>query len=179
MNQTNGEILHLTIDGRSMSAPTDPAGTLAEALREDFDVVAVRIGCANGDCGTCTAIVDGRYTKTCLVLPHRAEGADVRTIAGLGSASAPSVVQEAFVTEYAFQCGYCLPGMLLSSCALLERDPDPTEDHIRDALSGNICRCTGYHNAVRAVHRAADMIRQDPEQIITTPDRHTDTRRTI
>ena len=179
MSQTSREILHLTIDGHPASAETDPAGTLAEALREDFGVTAVRLGCLNGDCGTCTAIVNGRYTKTCLVLPHRAEGVEVRTIAGLGTATAPSAVQEAFVAEYAFQCGFCLPGMLLSSQALLERDPDPTEKDIRDALSGNICRCTGYHNAVRAVRRAAEMIRQEPERATTTPHHHSETQRTI
>jgi carbon-monoxide dehydrogenase small subunit len=147
--------LALRLDGHDVEADIDPEATLAEVLREDFGVRSVRIGCANGDCGACTARVDDRLLKTCMVLPHRAQGACVTTLAGLGSEDEPSPVQTAFVEAYAFQCGFCLPGMVLASHDLLERDPEPDESTIRDALSGNLCRCTGYSNAVRAVRRAS------------------------
>lgn len=158
--QPGGEAAHLLrlalrLDGQEVEAQIEPEATLAEVLREDFGVRSVRIGCANGDCGACTARVDDRLLKTCMVPPHRAQGARVTTLAGLGSEREPSPVQAAFVEAYAFQCGFCLPGMVLASQDLLDRDPDPDETTIRDALSGNLCRCTGYSNAVRAVRRAA------------------------
>jgi carbon-monoxide dehydrogenase small subunit len=148
--------LSLRLDDRDVRAEVDPASTLAEVLREDFGVRGVRVGCANGDCGACTARVDGAYLKTCLVLPHRAEGTEVHTLDGMGSEDDPTPLQAAFVASYAFQCGFCLPGMLFAAQDLLHRRPHPTEPEVRDALSGNVCRCTGYHNAVAAVLRAAD-----------------------
>lgn len=147
--------LALRLDGKDVEAEVDADATLAEVLRDDFEVPSVRIGCANGDCGACTARVDDQLLKTCMVLPHRSQGARVTTLAGIGSEDEPSPIQTAFVEEYAFQCGFCLPGMVLASQQLLDRDPKPDETSIRDALSGNLCRCTGYANPVRAVLRAS------------------------
>ena len=163
---TDASRLHLTLtlDGQPREAEVDPAATLAEVLRDGMDVRSVRIGCANGDCGACTARVDGACLKTCLVLPHRAQGADITTLAGLGAPSAPSAVQEAFVQCFAFQCGFCLPGMVLAAEDLLARDADPDESDIRRALSGNVCRCTGYTNAVRAVRMAARTLNNTREE---------------
>ncbi|GAB3588327.1 (2Fe-2S)-binding protein [Amycolatopsis endophytica] len=149
--------VELEVDGRTGVVTVEQDTTLVDVLREEFGSTAVRAGCRNGDCGTCTALVDGRCVKTCLVLAGRADGASVTTIASLGTAEHPSRVQRAFMEEYAFQCGFCLPGMLLAAEVLLAREDDPSDAQIRDALSGNLCRCTGYVNAVRAVRRAAEL----------------------
>jgi carbon-monoxide dehydrogenase small subunit len=151
--------VNLVLNGEQVSALVDSDATLVDALREDFDVTGVRIGCRNGDCGTCTALVDDRCVKTCLVLAGRASGSAVRTLEGQGTDEAPTAVQQAFMECYSFQCGFCLPGMVFAAEALLDVLPDPTEAEIRDALSGNLCRCTGYQNFVRGVHRAAEIRR--------------------
>jgi carbon-monoxide dehydrogenase small subunit len=147
--------MRLQVDGVAVLVDADPEDTLVDVLREDLGSTAVRAGCRNGDCGTCTAIVDGRCVKTCLMLAGRADGARIDTLSGLGTEANPHPVQQAFMDEYAFQCGFCLPGMILSAVTLLDANPSPTGAEIRDALSGNLCRCTGYVNAVRAVRRAA------------------------
>ena len=147
--------MRLQVDGVAVEVDADPEDTLVDVLREDLGSTAVRAGCRNGDCGTCTAIVDGRCVKTCLVLAGRVDGARVDTLAGLATETDPHPVQEAFMVEYAFQCGFCLPGMILSAVTLLDANPSPADAEIRAALSGNLCRCTGYANAVRAVRRAA------------------------
>ncbi|RSD10226.1 (2Fe-2S)-binding protein [Amycolatopsis eburnea] len=146
----------LEVDGRAETVTVDADTTLVDLLREKFGSTAVRAGCRNGDCGACTAVVDDRCLKTCLVLAGRADGTSVTTIANLGTEEQPSPVQRAFMAEYAFQCGFCLPGMLLAAEGLLARTKNPSDAEIRDALSGNLCRCTGYVNVVRAVRRAAE-----------------------
>lgn len=152
----------LVVDGRSVHLTVDADLTLLDVLREELGLTEVRAGCRNGDCGTCTAVVDGRCVKTCLLLAARVDGGRVDTLASLADDGAPSPLQHAFMAEYAFQCGFCLPGMLLSATDLLDRNPDPSTEAIRDALSGNLCRCTGYTNAVRAVQRVVEMSRQPP-----------------
>ncbi|MDL5160514.1 (2Fe-2S)-binding protein [Actinomycetospora termitidis] len=147
--------MRLQVDGAHVQIDPDPEDTLVDVLRDELGSTAVRVGCRNGDCGTCTALVDGQCVKTCLVLAGRAEGARVETLASLGTETNPHPVQEAFLAEYAFQCGFCLPGMILSAVTLLADTPSPSDAEIRNALSGNLCRCTGYVNAVRAVRRAA------------------------
>jgi carbon-monoxide dehydrogenase small subunit len=151
--------LTLRLNGRPIGVTVDGDATLVDVLREDLGVTGARIGCRNGDCGVCTALVDDRCVKTCLVLAARADGATVETLEGLGDEDDPTPVQQAFMECYAFQCGFCLPGMVFAATALLDRDPAPDDARIRDALSGNLCRCTGYHNLVRAVHRAAELRR--------------------
>lgn len=152
----------LHIDGKDVQLTVAADLTLLDVLRENLGRTEVRAGCRNGDCGACTAMVDGRCVKTCLMLAGRVDGASVQTIADLADGDEPSPVQRAFMEQYAFQCGFCLPGMLLSATDLLDRTPEPSAEQIRDALSGNLCRCTGYANAVRAVGRAAELRRQQP-----------------
>lgn len=147
----------LAVDGRPVHLTVDADLTLLDVLREELGMTEVRAGCRNGDCGTCTAFVDDRCVKTCLLLAARVDGCRVDTLAGLADDDEPSPVQRAFMEEYAFQCGFCLPGMLLSATDLLARNPDPSTAEIRNALSGNLCRCTGYTNAVRAVKRAVEI----------------------
>jgi aerobic-type carbon monoxide dehydrogenase small subunit (CoxS/CutS family) len=159
MTEPEQMILSLVLNGEQVSAPVDGDATLVDALRESFDVTGVRIGCRNGDCGTCTALVDDRCVKTCLLLAGRASGSEIRTLEGQGTEETPTAVQQAFMECYSFQCGFCLPGMVFSAEALLDRVPDPTDVQIREALSGNLCRCTGYQNFVRGVHRAAEIAR--------------------
>lgn len=154
--------IDLHVDGADARLTVAADLTLLDLLREELGRTEVRAGCRNGDCGACTAMVDGRCVKTCLMLAGRVDGARVRTIAGLADGDEPSAVQRAFMEEFAFQCGFCLPGMLLSATDLLDRDPTPSAAQIRDTLSGNLCRCTGYVNAVRAVERAAELGHQPP-----------------
>ncbi|MCP2624416.1 (2Fe-2S)-binding protein [Mycolicibacterium smegmatis] len=151
--EVDGDPAHLTVEADL---------TLLDVLREELGRTEVRAGCRNGDCGTCTAVVDGRCVKTCLILAARADGARVKTIATLSDGDRPDAVQRAFMEQYGFQCGFCLPGMLLAATDLLDRDPNPSAAAIRDALSGNLCRCTGYTNAVRTVQRAAELRNQPP-----------------
>ncbi|MDV3128418.1 (2Fe-2S)-binding protein [Mycobacterium sp. 21AC1] len=149
----------LTVDRKHVRVTVAADLTLLDVLREELGLTGVRAGCRNGDCGVCTAMVDGRCVKTCLTLAGRADGATVQTIAALADGVEPNPVQQAFAELYGFQCGFCLPGMLLSATDLLDRNPDPSVAQIREALSGNLCRCTGYVNAVRAVIRAAQLRR--------------------
>ncbi|WP_236792236.1 (2Fe-2S)-binding protein [Amycolatopsis sp. GM8] len=152
--------LTLVLNGKEVSATVDADATVVDVLREEFGVTGVRAGCRNGDCGTCTALVDGRSVKTCLQLPGRIHGADVQTLESIGTPDHPHPVQRAFLECYSFQCGFCLPGMTFAAITLLEHTPDPTDAQIRDALSGNLCRCTGYENFVRGVRRASRLMRE-------------------
>ena len=148
------------VDGRAVELVVGADLTVLDVLRDEVGLTTVRAGCRNGDCGTCTAVVDGQCVKTCLMLAGRLDGTTVTTIGDLADGDQPSAVQRAFMEQYGFQCGFCLPGMLLSATDLLERDRQPSTSAIRDALSGNLCRCTGYVNAVRAVQRAAELRNQ-------------------
>jgi aerobic-type carbon monoxide dehydrogenase small subunit (CoxS/CutS family) len=147
--------LTLTVDGQDRSADVDSRSLLVEALRDGFGATAPKVGCSTGDCGACTSQVDGRITKTCLRLAVSAEGSQVVTTQGLAADGELSFVQEAFWDEQAFQCGYCLSGMIFAATELLAKDPEPSDDDIRWALSGNLCRCTGYEAIVAAVRTAA------------------------
>ena len=154
----------VTLNGASVSATVSGDAILVDVLREDFGLRGVRVGCRNGDCGTCSAFVDDSCVKTCMIFARRADGANIRTIESLGTEEHPSPVQQAFMECYSFQCGFCLPGMMLSAAALLDREQDPTDAEIRDALSGNLCRCTGYENFVRGVRRAAQIIQERDQE---------------
>ena len=169
----NGEHrVDLHLNGERVSATVENTATLVDVLRDEFGAKGVRAGCRNGDCGTCTALVNGNCVKTCLILAGRASGHDVRTIEGLGTEDNPSPVQQAFMECYSFQCGFCLPGMILSATGLLERVPEPTEAEIRDTLSGNLCRCTGYENIVRGVQRASQIMKEcGPDTHSAVPER--------
>ncbi len=146
--------VELRVNGRVHRREWPANTTLLRALR-DLGYTDVKNGCENGDCGACTVLLDGRAVNACLVLAWQADGLTIVTDAGLGSVDCPHPIQEAFADVGAVQCGYCTPGMILATKALLDRNPDPTDAEIREALSGNLCRCTGYAQIIEAVKLAA------------------------
>ncbi|MFC2095338.1 (2Fe-2S)-binding protein [Candidatus Bipolaricaulota bacterium] len=148
----------LTINGRERIFEADPGMKLLELLRRE-GYMGVKKGCGAGDCGACAVLLDGRAVNSCLVFAARADGCSILTIEGLADSGNLHPVQTAFLTEGAIQCGYCTPGMVIATVDLLSRNPDPTEGEIREALSGNLCRCTGYVKQVRAVQRAAELMK--------------------
>jgi carbon-monoxide dehydrogenase small subunit len=145
----------VTVNGEERVVEVEPRVLLAHLLREGLGLTGTHIGCDTTNCGACTVLVDGRPTKSCTMLAVQTDGHEVRTVEGMSTASELHPVQEGFKEEHGLQCGYCTPGMMMSAMALLERNPDPTEEDIRWALSGNLCRCTGYQNIVKAVLWAA------------------------
>lgn len=149
------EIVTLTVNGQKHQVALDPNVTLLAALR-DLGHMDVKNGCEIGECGACAVLVDGQPVNSCMVLACQAEGSEITTNAGLGNMDAPHPLQEAFADAGAVQCGFCTPGMVISAKALLDRNPAPTEQEIRVALSGNLCRCTGYGQIVQAVQQAAE-----------------------
>jgi carbon-monoxide dehydrogenase small subunit len=148
----------LTINGAQRTVEIDPGEKLLDLLRRE-GVMGVKIGCGTGDCGACAVLVNGRAVNSCLLYAAKADGAEVVTVEGLEVDGKLHPVQEAFLDEGGIQCGYCTPGMVISTVDLLSRNPDPTEDEIRQGLSGNLCRCTGYTKQIRAVKRAAERMR--------------------
>jgi carbon-monoxide dehydrogenase small subunit len=154
------KVVTLQVNGRKHQVALEPATTLLQALR-DLGYTDVKNGCEKGDCGACAVLLDGQAVNSCLVLAWQADGAQVVTNAGLGTLDEPHPIQEAFADAGAAQCGYCTPGMVISAKALLDRAPHPTEGQIREAISGNLCRCTGYGQIVQAVHVAAERIASD------------------
>ena len=145
----------LTVNGERATRDVDPRQLLVEALREDFGRTGPKIGCLTGDCGACTVRVDGDIVKSCLRLAVAADGAEVQTIEGLAADGALTPLQQSFWDHYAFQCGFCLSGMLFAAEDLLERIPSPSDEEIRVAISGNLCRCTGYDTIVAAIRAAS------------------------
>ncbi len=150
--------LTLTLNGVARTAEIDPRLLLVESLRESFGLTGPKIGCLTGDCGACTVRMDGAIVKSCLTLAIAADGAEIVTIEGFAEGGDLNEIQRAFWDEYAFQCGYCLSGMLFAAQDLLARNPDPTDPEIRAAIDGNLCRCTGYENVVTAVQRACRLL---------------------
>ena len=148
----------LTVNGRTEEIAVPPHRTLLEALRE-LGHVEVKRGCEKGDCGACAVLVDGQAIDSCLMLARVAEGRAITTIAGLGDNDRPHPLQRLFADLGSVQCGYCIPGMIIAAKGLLDRNPDPTEAEIREALSGNLCRCTGYAKIFEAVAAAAAELR--------------------
>jgi carbon-monoxide dehydrogenase small subunit len=148
----------LTVNGRSISAEVEARMTLADFLREQLGLTGTKLGCEHGVCGSCTVLWDGAAVRSCLVLAAQADGANLTTIEGLATGEAMHPVQQAFWEHHGLQCGFCTPGMVLTAVALLEENPAPSEEEIREALSGNLCRCTGYQNIFRAVRAAAEQM---------------------
>jgi aerobic-type carbon monoxide dehydrogenase small subunit (CoxS/CutS family) len=146
----------LTLNGRGWSGSVPEGTTLAELLREHVGLTGTKIACAEGTCGSCTVLVDGRSVLSCILLAPQAESCEVTTIEGLGDEGSLSILQRAFVEEDALQCGFCTPGQVVSATALLARVPHPTSDEVRHAMSGNLCRCGAYPGIERAVLRAAE-----------------------
>jgi aerobic-type carbon monoxide dehydrogenase small subunit (CoxS/CutS family) len=149
------EVLALSVNGEEHQLLLPVHRTLLEILREDLGLTGTKHGCELGECGTCTVLVDGRPQLSCLLLPVQLEGAEITTVEGLGSTAELHPLQRAFAELGAAQCGYCTPGMLLAARALLDERPRPSRDEIRQALAGNLCRCTGYAKIVEAVELAA------------------------
>ena len=144
----------VTVDGVKYSDQVEPRMLLVHYLREVVGKTGTPIGCDTSNCGACTVLLDGQSVKSCSVLAVQADGADITTIQGLANGGLHPL-QRAFHEEHALQCGYCTPGMILAASDLLRENPQPSDDGIRDGLEGNLCRCTGYENIVRAVRRAA------------------------
>jgi len=147
--------LKFSVNRRPVETTVEPHLTLLEILRENLGLTGVKEGCSTGECGACTVLLDGVPVSSCLVLAMEAEGREVITVEGLAINGELHPVQKAFMANGGVQCGFCTPGMLISSAALLSRKRRPSEDEIREALSGNLCRCTGYDKIVRAVQAAA------------------------
>lgn len=152
---TNEVRIVLSINGTEYHVTTQTNRTLTEVLREDLGLLGTKIGCNKGECGACTVIINGRSVTSCLVLAVQADGATITTIEGLARDGKPSPIEQAFVEEGAVQCGFCTPGMVMSTEALLSSNPHPTEAEIKTALEGNLCRCTGYAKIIAAVQKAS------------------------
>ena len=141
----------VTVNGETYSRDVEPRKLLIHFLRDDLDLTGSHVGCDTGNCGACSVILDGVLVKSCMLLAVQADGASIRTVEGLAEGDELSALQQAFSDHHALQCGYCTPGMLMSATALLRENPSPSEEDVKVALQGNICRCTGYWNIVEAV----------------------------
>ncbi|HXP76612.1 MAG TPA: (2Fe-2S)-binding protein [Stellaceae bacterium] len=159
-NVDASKIIKLTINGAGLEALAGPHHTLLELLRNN-GYVEVKCGCEKGDCGACAVLLDGEAVDACLTLAWIADGGDVWTVKGIGTESKPHPLQKAFIEEGSVQCGYCIPGVIVAAKALLDRNPDPSDADIRVALSGNLCRCTGYTRIFSAIHKAAEEMRRE------------------
>jgi carbon-monoxide dehydrogenase small subunit len=148
--------IRLTVNGKAEEAEVASNMTLLTLLRERFSLTGTKNGCSAGECGACTVMINGEPVNSCMVLAAECDGAEILTVEGLAGESKLSVLQEAFIEHNAVQCGFCTPGMLISAYALLQRNPEPGEQEIREALVGNLCRCTGYERIVDAVKTAAE-----------------------
>ena len=145
----------ITVNGEPREAEVEPRRLLVYFLREDLGLTGTNVGCDTSSCGACTVLVDGESVKSCTVFAVQADGSDVTTIEGLARDGELHPVQQAFHETHALQCGYCTPGFVMAAVSLLKENPSPTEEQIREGLEGNLCRCTGYHNIVKAVEAAA------------------------
>jgi len=151
--------ISFTINGERKTAEVEPRLLLAHLIRYGLRLTGTHTGCDTTNCGACTVLMDGHAVKSCTMLAVQADGHDVETVEGLATASELHPLQEGFSEEHGLQCGFCTPGMMMAAKALLERNPDPTEEDVRWALSGNLCRCTGYQNIVKSVLWAAQKLR--------------------
>ena len=146
----------VTVNGVEYDREVEARKLLIHFLRDDLDLTGSHIGCDTGNCGACTVIVDGQLVKSCMMLAVQADGATIETVEGLAEGGELTKLQQAFSANHALQCGYCTPGMLMSATALLRANPSPSDEEIKRALQGNICRCTGYWNIFEAVKAAAE-----------------------
>ncbi len=153
------KLLRLRVNGEDYEVFIDPWRTLVSVLREDLGLTGTKEGCNTGNCGVCTVLIDGKAVKSCLVLAFQAQGKDILTIEELGK-DGLHPLQQAFIDHFAIQCGFCTPGMIVASKALLDENPDPSEDEVKLGLSGNLCRCTGYVKIVEAVLAASEALRK-------------------
>jgi Aerobic-type carbon monoxide dehydrogenase, small subunit CoxS/CutS homologs len=151
----------VTVNGKSYTSEVDPRTLLVHYLREHLNLTGTHIGCDTSQCGACVVLVDGVSVKSCTMLAVQADGANVLTIEGLAQNGQLHPLQEGFWECHGLQCGYCTPGMIMAAYDLLQRNPEPTDEEVRHGLEGNLCRCTGYHNIVRAVQYAAAKMRSE------------------
>ena len=158
----------MTVNGKVRKATVDPRVLLVHFLREHLRLTGTHIGCDTSQCGACTVHIDGRSAKSCTIFAVQADGAEITTIEGLASDGKLHPLQEAFWEEHGLQCGFCTPGLILSAVGLLGDDPHPDEHAIRAGIEGNLCRCTGYHNVVKAVQSAARKLATAPAQAAPT-----------
>ena len=157
------KLISLTVNGQTVERAVDPRTLLVHLLREELQLTGTHIGCETSHCGACTVDVDGRSLKSCTILAVQCDGSEVRTVEGLASGGELHAVQEGFYKEHGLQCGFCTPGMLMRAQRLLEENPNPTEEEVRAGMSGNLCRCTGYQNIVKAVLYAAQKLREQKQ----------------
>jgi carbon-monoxide dehydrogenase small subunit len=151
--------IRVTVNGEAREADVEPRLLLVHLLRDDFGLTGTHVGCDTSNCGACTVQIDGMSAKSCTVLAVQADGREVRTIEGMASGATLHPLQQAFWDQHGLQCGFCTPGMIMQADWLLKQNPDPSEDEIREGISGNLCRCTGYVNIVKAIQQAAGELR--------------------
>lgn len=159
--QTEKLSITLKVNGKDYTRETEPRRLLSDFLREDLILTGTHVGCEHGVCGACNVLVDGRSMRSCLMFAVQCDGAEILTIEGLGTVDNLHPVQKAFWECHGLQCGFCTPGMMVSAIELLEQNSKPSDDEIREAISGNLCRCTGYQTIVAAVQQAASEMRGD------------------
>ena len=147
--------ISLSVNGKSVSAEVEPRTLLVDFLRDEMSLTGTHVGCDTSSCGACTIHVNGDAVKSCTLLAVQADGCEVTTVEGLAQNGSLHPIQEGFKEEHGLQCGFCTPGMMMTATDLLKRNPDPSEHEIREALEGNFCRCTGYHNIVKSIQYAA------------------------
>jgi len=156
------QMISLQVNGDTYELAVNPWRTLNEVLREDIKLTGTKLGCGTGDCGACTVLIDGKSVSSCLTLAVEVQGTEITTIEGMApNAEELHPIQESFIEKGAIQCGYCTPGMIMSTAFLLKNNPQPTEAEIRAGLSGNLCRCTGYNKIVDAIGDAAEKLNKD------------------
>lgn len=156
----------LKINGEEHSVEVEPRLLLVHLIREKLDLTGTHIGCDSSNCGACTILMDGKSIKSCTVFAVQANGKEITTIEGVAENGTFHPIQEGFKEEHGLQCGFCTPGMVMRSLELLEKNPDPTEEEIRWAISGNLCRCTGYVNIIKAIQYAAKKMKGEPEHAV-------------
>ena len=154
--------IRVTVNGREHERPVEVRATLAEFLRDDLDLTGTHVRCEHGVCGACTVLLDGEPVRACLMLAVQADGHGVSTIEGVAPAGGLHPIQEAFWAKHGLQCGYCTPGIIMSTCAFLRERPAPSREEIREMLAGHLCRCTGYHFIVEAIEAAARALEPPP-----------------
>jgi len=158
-------VITLEVCGKEKELVVEDDELLVDVLREKLGLLGVKKACGEGECGSCSVIMNGKLVNSCLILAAAADGAKITTIEGLGRVGKLHPIQQAFIDGGAVQCGYCTPGMVLAAKALLDENPDPTEADVREAIAGNLCRCTGYQKIVSSIHKAAEYVRDRKSQV--------------
>jgi aerobic carbon-monoxide dehydrogenase small subunit len=163
------QTIRVTVNGSERQSEVEPRQLLVHYLRDTLNLTGTHVGCDTGQCGACTVIVNGDAVKSCMMLAVQADGTDVKTVESLAEGGVYHPVQQAFWDLHGLQCGFCTPGMMMAAVGILKRNPNPTNEEIREQLEGNLCRCTGYQNIVAAIQAAATAMRTGAEQPIGTP----------